>query len=436
MFQRKNKPEENPPAQLKTHKRKQDSSQPSIYAYLKQNNSQKRLKVTHTIQSEQKNQAKAPTIVSYRDDGWGKGAYYDHYTLQLLTNKPTSIAVDAGKQTDKFINYLQNATLELRFGEVKADKRHAPPIVENINEGSGLLFIPGIARNTLENRTKEYEERKAHEYRLIRQAVNTGQPILTICGGSWTLWEFFGGKLKEAAEHSYRGGMPRIKDTTGKIGYNIQIHRIFINDHALVLKAAMAVGSLGHAVGQNFSVNSVHWLAADDIKVPDVFAVSAHAIQDNKLAPLNSKRVPMAPEENTIEAFEAKHGAPVLGIQWHPEAYTNNTPAEHFPNNHQHIIRYMAQAGQTFKNRQNLVADFKQKIAATKKISLKPIGLFSNHTEVRKFTYKKQGTFSFRRATLFQSKHPRHLSEVDAEIRMKEEYVKEKIVNAKKNSVR
>lgn len=413
---------------LKDQKRKHETlvSQPSLYAFFSQENSRKRQKVDAKIDALHKKEQKAPIVISYRDDGRGQGAYYDHYTMQLLTNTPTAIASTSDKSTVKLLEYLRTVTYDLRFGD-EAQSRHVPPSLDQIGQSYGLLLIPGVARNTLDKRSKDYEVRKTNEHELINRATYQGQPILAICGGSWLLWEYFGGTVKEVSEHNCRAGMPRIKDSTGKIGHNIQIHRIAIEEEAATLKSAMAYGRLGHSMEVDFSVNSVHWQAPDEKQVPHNFQLSATAVQDEKLAPKNAKSEKMQPEEGTVEAFEAKHGAPILGIQWHPEAYTNNTPSQHYPSNHQHLIKYMVQAGQAFKNRKAMVAEFKQHFSPDKSFPLRETNFLVDNNEVKKFVSNKKSILEFKRVGFLKSKCKRHVNEIEAEIRMKEDYLRSKM---------
>lgn len=417
---------------LKSHKRKHEAlqSQKSILHFFKIEESKKRTKFNKKIEEEHKKEQKASVVISYRDDGRGQGAYYDHYTTQLLTGAPTAIASSSDKSTRDLVEYLRTVTYDLQFGDVdEAQSRHVPPSLEQVNKSSGLLLIPGVARSTLDRRKKDYQARKTNEEKLIQQAINKGQPILAICGGSWQLWEYFGGKVKEVKEHNCRSGMPRIKDSTGKIGHNIQIHRIQIDEKASILKSAMAYNRLGHTADVNFSVNSVHWQACDAEakETPDCFQVSAVAIRDDKLAPKNNKGEKMQPEEGTVEAVESKNGAPILGIQWHPDAYTKNTPAKYHPVNQQHLIKYMAQAGQTYKNRQTLVADFQQKFTPDAKLPLRSTSLIVKHNEVKRITNTTKGTIEFKRVGFCKSKQKRHICEIETEIRMKEEYLREKM---------
>ncbi len=146
--------------------------------------------------------------------------------------------------------------------------------------------------------------------------------------------------------------MPTLTQS-GKVGYNIQIHRIKLTDNGLILKGAMDYKK-HQTQNPNPSVNSVHWLAPDKSSIPDYFEVSAYSMQDASLAPNSRQGQAMQPEEDCIEGFESRFGAPVLVVQWHPEAYTSNTPASFFPEQQRKITQYMVQAGQAYMLKQSV----------------------------------------------------------------------------------
>lgn len=440
-----------PNTTLKKRKRSSpaDPTQTSIYAYFSQEKSEKRRKALSSItnQLREANKSPAPTVISYRDDNWGGGAYYDHYTMQLITNNPTLIAPtkedeSVERSLTHLIFHLQNhVTHNLMFGQLdEKSKRTVPEIIEQFDTNHGLLVFPGIARSSYEKRTEEYNQRITAQSKLFKRALLIGQPILGICGGSWYLWEYFGGVTKEAKGHSCRAGMPRIKDTTGKIGHNIQVHRIIIQENALLLKAALHLTS---EQSEYLPVNSVHWRAPDLKQIPIFYQVSALPKRDDNLAPKKSKGTIMQPDEDCIEGFEAKFGAPILGVLWHPEAYTNNTDGRFYPTNQQYLLKYMVQAGQAFKNRRVFIKQFSEICKDEKSFTqfkdkrLKKTGLIANNFLVVKETQHEKKSkleqeltikslMRFKIFTLNKLDQYRHIEEAKNEIKIKQSYLAEK----------
>jgi gamma-glutamyl-gamma-aminobutyrate hydrolase PuuD len=387
------------------------------------------------IYNSQQQASRPPAIIPFRRDGNGKGAYHDHYTIQLMTGDKTvmSISDEQRDATTILSEYLRTMTYDLKFGETddKTSKK-IPKIIDNATEKTGLLIITGVSRKIFESEI-EYERRRKHNYALIKEAYRRGQPVLGICGGAWELWEakleepkteeeslksrlliekrinsyekslalfekmentfnrkfieitalkkllsraselIFGfaieavrfGKIRSVDDHNYRGGMPQIKESTGKVGHNKQMHKIKLKDDAYLLKASMTIKQKeGFVVNDSIPVNSVHSHAVDEKFIPPWFTISATTVQDDALAPLSvdgTKRL-LKPEEDSVEAFESAYGAPWLGIQWHLEAYTSNTDPKYFPDIHRNILKYMMQSGQVYQQRQEIVQEIKSKI--------------------------------------------------------------------------
>lgn len=289
--------------------------------------------------------------VAYRDDGTvrGTGAHFDHRTIQLIAKVPTVIA-NLTDTTAHLSEYMENHVgLRLPFVENQEDPHGAPRVVTNPESLDGLLFLPGVPRSIKES-SHQFAPRIEQNNLLIQDAINRGKPILAVCGGSWALWQFFGGELVPVKDHC-ASRMPNL-NRQGTVGYNTQIHRIELQNDGYILKAAMAYEQYQE---QNPfpAVNSVHWLAPGG-EIPQGLDISARSLFDEALAPQNRHQQQMHPEENVIECFESSYGAPILGVVWHPEAYTNNTKDEFFPQQHQGIIRYMAEASRTYKIKQQV----------------------------------------------------------------------------------
>lgn len=400
----------------------------NFYDYKDSNNRINKTKQAITEKLEEAKKTPAPVVIPYRDDGYGGGAFYDHYAMQLITGTATVIPPpkeeeDVKKSLRHLIFHLQNhVTHNLKFGKVEqTSRRNIPEIMESFDNNLGLLVIPGVARNTMEKRTEEFDLRVNAQKKLVKQALLIGQPILGICGGSWMLWEAFDGKIRDVKGHNCRSGMPRIKDSTGKIGHNIQVHRIKIEEDAFILKAALDMQT---PLPYDLPVNSVHWKAPDDTEMPDFYIVSARSVKDDEIAPHKKDDKKVCPEENTVESFESQSGAPILGIQWHAEAYTNNANKEWHPEKQQHLLKYMVQAGQAFKSRRNLVKEFseicrdEEAFKKFKETKLKKTGLLNTNFNV----VKDKKTNRFKLFTLNNQHSLRHLEEAENEIKLKNTY--------------
>lgn len=289
----------------------------------------------------------APIVIAFRDEGSGKGAFYDHYTVQKATRYPTLISAHPRMRLKSLKDHSKTITYRLKYGS-EQEGQVIPESIDNFSE-QGLLFIPGRIRDN------EFEPvRKAHEQNILKQAFLRGQPVLAVCAGSWRLWEALGGELEEVTDHSYGGGMIRLNEM-GKIGYNKQIHRIKVEQDTL-LGAIMKTTTEADMP----SVNSVHWKAPSAKKVPSLARVSARAAADDKIAPNTRQGTQMEPQNDTIEAFENQYGAPFLGIQWHPEAYTRDDSDEMSPDKHIAILEFMAKAGQAYHHKRLMLKELEE----------------------------------------------------------------------------
>jgi hypothetical protein len=210
--------------------------------------------------------------------------------------------------------------------------------------------------------------------------MNQGRPILGICAGSWQIWSALGGGFRDVKDHAWER-MPAIT-TRGVIGYNTQMHRVSIPSLSM-LAGAVADGrkyTAPSSCGERLTplpplgvihpdvdmvVNSVHWKAPDPASLPQVTEgrrrvfICATAKQDDSIAPKKKESGAGAfkhPEEETVEAFEQVEGAPILGIQWHPEAYNRDGSLASMQQ--RSIITYMAKAGDAFCAKQKMLASF------------------------------------------------------------------------------
>jgi gamma-glutamyl-gamma-aminobutyrate hydrolase PuuD len=315
-------------------------------------------KISKTLTKESK-KTESTVSIPLRADGGGGGTLFDHRTIQQIAGVPTILAHSQKKSPSVFIEHLRSSVHTLEFGTPTENSmgRNIPTQVTRAIDANGLLYIPGTSRTAKEKQTPEYIIRIKYNEGLIKKARLTGQPILGICGGAWEVWNHFGGETCEVYGHSYRGGMPRLKEN-GKVGNNKQIHSIEITEDAYLLRASMQVSRLEPQLPPTLTVNSVHWLACDKNITPAEFIVSATALHDPAVAPKKKHNTILQTESGSVEAAESRFGAPILVIQWHPEAYFQNTEAKYKPELHQNIIKYMASAGRAYNTRRQLLSEF------------------------------------------------------------------------------
>ena len=83
--------------------------------------------------------------ISYRDESWGKAAFFDHFTLREMTKSETVICTSNKVSTVKFANYIH-----LRVGDKKKyslpSNPDMPQVVDDWAANSGFVYIPGYTR--------------------------------------------------------------------------------------------------------------------------------------------------------------------------------------------------------------------------------------------------------------------------------------------------
>lgn len=396
---------------------------PSVLSYFKRKDERRRQAAIQEIKSQQTLAPQAAIALTYRDDGDGVGAVYDHASIQNTTKRPTGIL-----NLTVITKHLKAAIEDyhvLKFGEALDDTQHRyPPLLDNVSSTFGLLVLPGVSVKRFNS--VEYEKRVEVEMEHIRKARLQGRPILAICGGSWVLYKQFGGEIIEVQEHAYRAGMPRLSTNSGKVTNNKQIHRISIAPGANLLRSAM---DLRLQSNEQPTVNSVHSYAPDKKTLPAGLMISASCVQDDEIAPINANpknisKEKLKPEADSVEAFESIHGAPVLGVQWHPEAYSSRKAENFGAQNQEHLIDYMAKAGQTFMNKQRFLSTFPMQYAdQIKKLNTTEL-LARNHRVLRRCTQNRVSFFAPKLNT--SENELRHVREVVNEIKAKENYYEEK----------
>lgn len=141
-----------------------------------------------------------------------------------------------------------------------------------------------------------HPDRDVFELALIKEAVAQNKPIFGICRGMQLLNVAFGGSLYQdlsLIDH------PTIK--------HVQLPTFFqFPTHGVKIKEDSRLAAL---LGTTYHVNSFHHQAVKT--VADDFNVIATA------------------PDGVVEAIESTaYGAPILGIQWHPELAAHKLPSE------------------------------------------------------------------------------------------------------------
>lgn len=301
----------------------------------------------------------APVIISYRDDRGKRmhGAFYDHYLVRNITQHPTKITIHKSLKITHLEEFIHNTTLVLGIGD-QLGKGQIPDIIADSTQERGLLIIPGRSHKDAD------KEREGHEKELLANAIRRGQPVLAICGGARRLWGMFGGRSNAVKDHLY-SSMPYIL-ASGAVANNKQIHRIHIIPNS-ILSAGM-YGKMPEI--KTLMVNSIHWEAPDadpvyltvsdreNDKTQTMLEISARSVLTEDIAVKNRKGNELQPQSNTVEGFETRYGAPLIGVQWHPEAYYLDDYSEG-ATYHLSLLQYMAKAGNTYQTRCYLVDEFK-----------------------------------------------------------------------------
>ena len=306
----------------------------------------------------------AGIVISYRTEGKepGKAAFFDAYTFASHSGFKVCFAASSHPDVKQkhLADYIQTQTFNIPNALVDATiRRPLPVFVANPNAG-GLLILPGMTRDSYEKNPSLHQHRMAFETGLLKESLRRGRPILAVCAGSWTLWEALGGSITKVEHHNYTT-MPRI-NAKGKMTYNVHVHDIVVQDDSLL---ADALDLDSGKRGRSLPVNSIHWMAPTRSKIPAGFQVAATAKTNPSVDLKTRQSTPMTPVQDTVEAFSSTTGAPVFGIQWHPEAFDFNKKSGADAQNTSAIV-FMAKAGTAYKCKQEMLGEFKDMTAKAK----------------------------------------------------------------------
>lgn len=330
---------------------------------------------------------KAPIVIGYRGhatDKDGAGMLFDHMCYQKATRHPTRLSCpeEIQRKVERlFGNAISDNPTALEFGSLIGEGKRLPETLGQ-NQQGGLLVIPGRV-----HKTEEEPVRLSHEYKIIREALRQGQPILAVCAGAWRLveqvriamqhpdkltksdqdlvkWHNSHRTLVDVTDHNYNGGMIRLDSTGAFAVMNVQVHQIRTKRGTL-LRDVME-GS-GENSAKSMSVNSVHWKAINPEKLPSFMQISAFSKEDPDVTIKSRSGKLMEPDENAVEAIESKYGVPIFGIQWHPEGYNiqwhpkaaKRREAPKGSMLHVNLLRYMALAGDAYAAKKKMLQELK-----------------------------------------------------------------------------
>lgn len=278
----------------------------------------------------------------------GKGAFWDHYTLQTMLKVQTYLIPWNQEEEfiqgcrDGFSTYikgLQNVPLPENINEnsttkelkkelkgrgmkesgtkaelwarLKSGMARLPHTAEGncpafkSPDGVDVIVIPGVSRGNDEKSRKDFEQSLLEKYAFKKR-------FILLCGGTWRL-EKLGAIVGPSMDHSYSRMISLNK--SGNVAYNIPIHNVQIEDN--ITSRRIWPNGLPPA----FPVNSVHCDAVQSLgDLENKLEIVARCT--SPLGLLNTNGKIMEPVK-CIEAIVSKNedDYPLVAIQWHTEAY-------------------------------------------------------------------------------------------------------------------
>ncbi|KAJ3217358.1 hypothetical protein HDU67_008060 [Dinochytrium kinnereticum] len=315
--------------------------------------------------------------ILYREDKDGKGAIFDHHRLREVTGLPTR-AVFYYDDEEKSLNAERvflgahqawGYTFQfdpppcIHFFRYRANggarDRDAPPneLVKHerkmlMEPGGGLFVFPGKHGWTKMGVNEGFDRQVTELFKVLK---GIGRPVLAICASTLVLGRTDHWEIENLTGHS-SGRSPQLNNEGG-IVYNSLLHGLDLVDGSLLDGLAKKKGF----VREKLLVNSVHSYQLAD-RFPSntaFFEVSARSTDGNE----ESHRHPMVKKGRfrafasggVIEAIEARKGAPILGAQFHPEAFDSRSTPSNFG---YFVIRAMAEAGCAYWAKRTLVGSF------------------------------------------------------------------------------
>lgn len=254
----------------------------------------------------------------------GTGFDLSRFTGEDRQSEYGSLLVDAPPQRPQKKHLMEKYEKDLERWDGALPKARERDLGKDKLGGVHGLYIPGnpIANptqtDTKQNHPKdggekrERDTRNAYELELIQEARLRGMPTMAICGGSWTLLQGYGGEVSTLPSKSHLGGLDQ-----GKHGLQMQPNTLLSGTTPVLAKK----DDREHSDKVDL-VNSTHWATPHTDE--DGFVKREGSGEDpNDLLEVSAR----SPKDQVVEGFESKFGAPMLGVQWHPEAYLVDSKA-------------------------------------------------------------------------------------------------------------
>ena len=308
-----------------------------------------------------------PITISHREDAHGAGAFWDHYTVRTTTGRSTDIS------HHRDVLPTLEAPGEKTHGRYKGTMPGRRPDSSR-HPGKGLLFIAGgnfgLDSETPRNREHVAEgstavrhgRRVSHEKDLLKQAQLTGRPVVGICGGSWRVLESYGGSTRGVKPKTHQTRVMPYLTTKGVVAKVASEHDVQVQPGTML--SSVFKDDHQHTPDK---VNSAHWAVAEEHSPGRLKGVPRVGPRKAPLLTVSARGgTPHDPpylnktgnvSKQSVEAFESRHGAPVMGIQWHPEAYGTGFPASQTQAN-KRLLTWMAKAGDAYEARRDMTAEF------------------------------------------------------------------------------
>lgn len=214
----------------------------------------------------------------------------------------------------------------VRTGELKDMDLLVIPGGPHSNDKQIPVIGKGKDNAPKENTVTYANQRAKSELDLIEQARTVGMPILALCGGSWRLVQNYGGETVEVAALDADGKFLQAGSNTNARKHhagNMNDVKTEFKHSAEIRPGSLLQSATGLPTGPKgaapqMEVNSVHWavVRTGSMGTRPGLGARPFAIVPNNMLAMSARDTS---KQQTSEAVESQHGAPVLGVQWHPE---------------------------------------------------------------------------------------------------------------------
>lgn len=273
----------------------------------------------------------------------------------------------------------------------------------------------------------EHESRSAYERRCLSEARNRGLPILGVCGGSWRVLQAYGGGTETLSPELQGAHNP-----SGDAKWE-QVHPLDVVAGSALANAmtdppppgparrspsVSSSSSSGRAAASSSAtsspvplveqprrwpdplprhpaapapdsrmmVNSTHWAVAAHREAgeqvgdrtltrPSLLRASGSSEDPDRMLGISAYAPSYRGAPRTVEGFESRYGAPVIGVQFHPEAYLRSIDRrQDMPGRQaadpaaagaaQRLFAQFRQSAMTAQRRMALVREAEQRVGA------------------------------------------------------------------------